>query len=417
VNARVASTALLAALATPATAGALPWLEPGRAPLSSGVASVEILRDDEPLFSAAHPNAKRRGAAARGAHLPLYGALRGHGCKNRWLQVGPLAWVCEDVVRLSLKPALPARTQSLSMPGGLPYRYHFVGRYGSLGYVSLRDAEAVAPDAELEPGFAVAIVQVVQRSPGDPFGLSSHGLWLPMRDLNPARPLPFRGATVDDGKLGVGWVYRQSATGYQSPAGKRLPDVVHARFEQLRIVKTEIKRDRRWFQAAEGHWLSDRDLRVPTKAPLPADLRPGERWVDVDLDQQMLTAYEGERAVFATLVSSGKGRGKSIEATPKGEHRIWVKLLSSDMDNLENEDAGRYYAIQSVPWVMYFERGYGLHGTFWHRSFGNVRSHGCVNLTPLDAQFLFNWTSPQLPAGWTAVLPGEYDRGTLVRVR
>ena len=87
------------------------------------------------------------------------------------------------------------------------------------------------------------------------------------------------------------------------------------------------------------------------------------------------------------------------------------------MDNLEDEEARRYYAIQDVPWVMYFARGYGLHGTFWHRSFGQKRSHGCVNLAPLDAEWLFFWTSPQVPAGWTAALPTQYEQGTLVRVR
>ncbi len=131
----------------------------------------------------------------------------------------------------------------------------------------------------------------------------------------------------------------------------------------------------------------------------------------------MLTAYAGSRAVFATLISSGRGADGSELATPRGEHRIWVKLRSSDMDNLENIEARESYAIQAVPWVMYFERGYGLHGTFWHRAFGRVQSHGCVNLTPRDAKRLFDWTSPRLPSGWSAVFPTEYEPGTLVRVR
>jgi lipoprotein-anchoring transpeptidase ErfK/SrfK len=87
------------------------------------------------------------------------------------------------------------------------------------------------------------------------------------------------------------------------------------------------------------------------------------------------------------------------------------------MDNLENLEARESYAIQSVPWVMYFDRGYGLHGAFWHRAFGRVQSHGCVNLTPADAERVFQWTSPRLPEGWSAVLPTDYERGTLVSVR
>jgi len=149
----------------------------------------------------------------------------------------------------------------------------------------------------------------------------------------------------------------------------------------------------------------------------PSELRPGERWIDVDTEQQVLTAYRGSTPVFTTLVSTGKGHGKHPQATPRGRFRIWAKLETSDMDNLEHEDANRYYAIEDVPWVMYFKKGYGLHGTFWHRSFGRRRSHGCVNLTPLDAQWLYHWASPKVPRGWTAAMPTAYDLGTLVQVR
>jgi len=137
----------------------------------------------------------------------------------------------------------------------------------------------------------------------------------------------------------------------------------------------------------------------------------------VDIASQVLTAYVGERPVFATLVSTGRGNDGSVLATPRGAHRLWVKLRGSNMDNLDDESAAENYAIQAVPWVMYFERGYGLHGTFWHRAFGSKHSHGCVNLTPLDAERLFGWTSPKLPPGWSAALPTSYEPGTLVRVR
>ena len=87
------------------------------------------------------------------------------------------------------------------------------------------------------------------------------------------------------------------------------------------------------------------------------------------------------------------------------------------MDNLDDESASENYAIQAVPWVMYFDRGYGLHGTFWHRQFGSKHSHGCVNLTPPDAERLFGWSSPKLPPGWSAALPTTYEPGTLIVVR
>jgi lipoprotein-anchoring transpeptidase ErfK/SrfK len=399
----------------PAFAQSLPWIE-GGVPVPTRIASVEIPEKDEPLYLRPNPRAARRGSAEMGARLPLYAAKRGAGCRGYWLMVGPLAWVCQDRVRLSSDPAVAVRRTPLSMPEGLPYRYHFVGRNGALGYRTLSMAEEVAPDAELEPGFSIAVVHVAKRG-GDPFAFTTKNLWVPLRDLGPARALPFQGAEIADGKLNQAWVFADRAEVFDKPGGTRSKSEVRPQWERLEVLDTVEKKERRWFRIGDGRWVSDRDVRAPTSAPIPGDAAAGERWIDVDIANQVLTAYEGERPVFATLVSTGKGKGKSILATPVGSHRIWVKLLSSDMDNLENEEASRYYAIQDVPWVMYFEKGYGLHGTFWHRSFGRIRSHGCVNLSPLDAQRLFNWTGPTLPAGWTAALPSPYDRGTLIRVR
>jgi lipoprotein-anchoring transpeptidase ErfK/SrfK len=172
-----------------------------------------------------------------------------------------------------------------------------------------------------------------------------------------------------------------------------------------------------WLRIDGDAWLRARDTTAAELQSPPVEVRPEERWIDVDLAHQMLVAYRGERALFALPVSTGRGPEGTELATPPGLHRVWIKLRTSDMDNLENLEAERNYAIQAVPWVMYFDHGYGLHGAFWHRAFGRVQSHGCVNLTPADAERLFDWSSPRLPAGWSAVFPTDHELGTLVRVR
>jgi len=404
-----------AAMAGASAAHGRPWVAPGDVPLRADLRSAVILRQDEPLYSRPEPGAARRGSAALGARLPLFAAVRGRGCSGRWLGVGPVAWVCEDVIKPSPEPAMPAGAAP-QFPDGLAYRYYFVGPDGSFGYRSLALADEDVPDSQLEPGFAVAVVSVADKQRGDPFGLTTKRMWIPMRDLGAARSLMFEGVTLD-GTLNAGWVNAQTAAVYDAAGGRRVPGQSMLRLEAFRVLEQKKQGGRGWFRVGPGRWLSDREVRVPAASAPPAELLPGERWIDVDIETQTLVAYEGERPVFATLVSTGKGRQGTEQATPKGVHRIWIKLRSSDMDNLESEDAARYYAIQDVPWVMYFERGYGLHGTFWHRSFGNVRSHGCVNVSPLDAQRLFHWTSPRLPSGWTAALPSPYEAGTLVRVR
>jgi lipoprotein-anchoring transpeptidase ErfK/SrfK len=75
------------------------------------------------------------------------------------------------------------------------------------------------------------------------------------------------------------------------------------------------------------------------------------------------------------------------------------------------------YSIDDVPWTQYFEGSIALHGAFWHDRFGLRRSHGCVNLAPLDARWLFAFTGPHLPQGWVAAYPTKHALGTVVRVR
>jgi lipoprotein-anchoring transpeptidase ErfK/SrfK len=120
----------------------------------------------------------------------------------------------------------------------------------------------------------------------------------------------------------------------------------------------------------------------PTIIPSPAEpWEIGEaRWIDVDLSEQTLTAYENGVAVRTTLVSTGLPQ----TPTPTGQFRIWIKFRYDDME-------GPGYYIEDVPYVMYFYKGYGLHGVTWHGNFGHPMSHGCVNLPTEEAEWLFNW--------------------------
>jgi len=108
----------------------------------------------------------------------------------------------------------------------------------------------------------------------------------------------------------------------------------------------------------------------------------GERWIDVNLSTQTLTALVGNSPVYRAVVSTGLPG----TPTPVGTFRIWIKLRYDDM-------SGPGYYLPSVPYVMYFCRDYGLHGTYWHSNFGTPMSHGCVNLSTPEAGWLYNWAS------------------------
>lgn len=119
-------------------------------------------------------------------------------------------------------------------------------------------------------------------------------------------------------------------------------------------------------------------------APLPEIALSGNgvRWIDVDLTNQAVYAYEGDVVVNSFIVSTGTW----LTPTVTGQYKIYVKYRSTKM-------SGPGYYLPDVPYVMYFYKGYGLHGTYWHNNFGTPMSHGCVNLRTDDAAWIYNWAS------------------------
>jgi len=108
----------------------------------------------------------------------------------------------------------------------------------------------------------------------------------------------------------------------------------------------------------------------------------GERWIDVDLSEQAVYAYEGSTLVNSFIVSTGTWKHPTVT----GQYYIYVKYRYSDM-------SGPDYFLRDVPYTMYFYKGYALHGTYWHSNFGTPMSHGCINLRTEDAAWLFNFAS------------------------
>lgn len=118
-----------------------------------------------------------------------------------------------------------------------------------------------------------------------------------------------------------------------------------------------------------------------------------EKWVEVDLSEQKIKAWEGNSLFLESLVSTGL----PWWPTPPGEYRVWSKVKATKM---EGGSGKYYYYLPNVPYVMFFEnkdlprwRGFSLHGTYWHNDFGKVHSHGCVNLPTSVAEQLYYWTT------------------------
>lgn len=171
-----------------------------------------------------------------------------------------------------------------------------------------------------------------------------------------------------------------------------------------------------------GQWVRERDVTViRPEPPRGFALADGEKWLDVSIFHGTLVAYEGKRAVFATLISPGaqgykREDGKPAKyTTPTGTFRIEWKHRSTTMSP---DPEKKSYFLSEVPFTQFFHMPFALHAAYWHDRFGEPKSGGCVNLSVADARWLFDFTEPVVPPDWHSVRSGD-DRGegTWVRVR
>ena len=145
-----------------------------------------------------------------------------------------------------------------------------------------------------------------------------------------------------------------------------------------------------WYRIGENEWVHLYDVGVVDLKERPAEIPAGDRWVTVDLFDQTMAAYnEQDEMVYATLISSGR----QVEGwrTPPGIFQIYKKVKMARMRGGGRSD---FYFIEDVQNTLYFHEGYAFHAAYWHDDFGRYKSHGCVNMTDADSEWLFNWATP-----------------------
>ena len=172
-----------------------------------------------------------------------------------------------------------------------------------------------------------------------------------------------------------------------------------------------------YLRGPDDQWYRDRDVRVARLDEPASEIGLEDKWMDVNLERQTLVLYQGRTPVYATLVSSGLPDRPNLDRdfeTLSGLFHVKSKHLTDTMDGDTAVDGP--YSVDDVPYVIYFELAYALHSAFWHNRFGRPKSHGCVNLAPLDARHVFGWADPPLPDGWHSVYPTEESPGTWVYV-
>lgn len=361
--------------------------------------------------------------------------VRGPGCAT-FYAIEPTGFVCVDEKQATLSAddpvfkAVSAYAPRLSQAA--PHRYA-----ESLG-VELHPTLAGAPSEWSAlpklPAFfhetrrrllPLSTVAYVDEQPldGRAWLLSADLLWLDKAQVSPYPEITFHGV-----ELGQRW---QLPLAFFRKAGMRkFRRVASGKFERSdesfalhEVVsltdQVEIRHGERYFKTESGDdWVREQDAVLPNpRSTTPWGARVGQEdhtgrgpknsrqtWIEVSVLGGWLLAFEGTKPVYATLISAGRGgipqEGKNtleISATPLGTWPISGKLATVTLE------APGEYVHSDVPWTQNFQKPYAIHSAYWHDNWGNLASGGCINVSPIDGKWLFDFTDPKLPQGWHAV--------------
>jgi len=221
----------------------------------------------------------------------------------------------------------------------------------------------------------------------DPYMQLSTGGWM---RASPIAYTDFQGLVFyQNPRNEFGWVIDQTPSYREPSLTAELTDKIYIKDDVIQVFHSVEAEGLTWFQIAPEEWVNSMKARVVSLSPTPPEGVNADRWIEINLLQQTLSVYEDGRLLFATLVATG------VEPfyTQPGVFEIYEKKPLETMRGSFEADRSDFYYLQDVPWTMYFDQARALHATYWPTLFGYRQSHGCVNLSPGDANWLFQWAN------------------------
>jgi len=331
--------------------------------------------------------------------LGLLSAARPAAAANCYQAHLTVGYVCDG------RYALPTFTTPEELPDSIlsRYTYSWIEDHAPL-YAQPHDGAAVVGNAGV--GFLYSTIQGVATDDAGNRWFRVNGGWTPSGYIHIVEGTVFTGVEVNaQPDRPFGWMMDTWAPRAR-PGGDAMSEgaTLLQRYDFVEIYDAVRAEDGWiWYDIGGGRWVKQNFLSLVDERPRPAEVGPDDFWVDVDLYEQTFAAYEGDRMVFATLVSSGLDRWPTRE----GLFQVWSRHLSAPMSGGEAGDD--FYALTHVPHTMYFDDDISLHGAYWHNLFGHQRSHGCVNMPPRDAEWVYFWSENAPNDLWVWVHSAEPD--------
>ncbi len=356
-----------------------------------------VLRSSAHVYRTPEMSGEPLGKIIIGTRLPVGPSIEGDKRCKVWLAATPTGWICGRYVKPSPLPA--AAVVQPPIPDGklLPQDYFGIKKGGNR-YATEDDIRAGI--ARPEP--KVLSTYMVTRDKdktveidGIAYASTSVG-FVAVTDLYKHWPSTFAGVdliTNPPPGWPFAWVIAAKGKAVIARATADKKGAEAGTFTHREIVPVLEEADG-FVRVADGKWLPRTAVRIARKQPRPAVNAAHPKWIDLDRDEQVMVAYDGETPVFATMFSSGRNK----KDTPPAVYRIRSKTAVTKMAAEERESS--HYEVSEVPWATRFRSGLYFHAAYWHDQFGTAKSHGCVNLSPLDAKWVYDWTEPTMPVGW-----------------
>ena len=318
-----------------------------------------------------------------------------------------------EYARKGIFPSKPLRATLVdSELSVIPYKYLKVARVDVHVYSSLKDALR-SNNTKRTLGKGFIYVSWIDRfdQDGQIVYQISPGEYIRGDNVSRISTPTFQGLTFSETpKNAFGWVLNGGYSSIGPGWDKAHTSNFYYRFEVVQIYEKVKVGDFEWYMIKPGEWIEQRQISMVQPDLNPPEGVEDDRWISVNLFEQTITAYEDGELVFATAISSGL-RGWW---TRPGVFQIYNKLDTDGMQGAFEADRSDFYYLEDVPWVLYYDDARAIHGTYWHNNYGWQQSHGCVNLAPADAQWIFNWAEEGTwiyvwdPSGITPVESAAY---------
>lgn len=335
---------------------------------------------------------------------------------NNCLQAGPAARLQELAalgISLPPRPIIAGRTpRDLAV---IPFQYGVVTKdenllYDSLDEVAKDNSTSVLPSGRIK---YVSLKEAAETNRGRYYKIAT-GKWISAEYVRKVGVQNFQGFVFKKTPDFIfGWVINE-APAYPTP-GFTQPKTgrIYNRFQVVHVYDSAVVDGNEWVMVDLGQWIEHRNMARVIPNTIKPDGVNAERWIEVNLYEQVISVYENGSLLFSTLISSGV----DPFFTKPGVFQIYKKLEHDPMSGTFEQDRSDYYYLEDVPYILYYDELRALHGAYWHSMLGYQLSHGCVNLSIADAHWLYNWANVGDyvyvvdPSGKTPTDPALYGEG------